>query len=264
MLVQYEHFLQLLRKLGRKQHPEQQALGSRLTAKLVACAAEFNHGDRLLILAVEFANSKTTRVAQPCIEALSELLDGHMVSDATDNVVGAILAIVRKQSYAINPKVLNILLHIRIAMVDMHRKDLTEEKAKNKRMKKEDKELARQMQKSKARRDRAELAAKQTKIIHRLFVVYLRILEAAKTCTPQHQSRILAPCLEGLVKFGPLVNLELFHLLMKALRELVELEGILVSTKLHALVAVASLAKKDDMLDPVSYTHLTLPTKRIV
>lgn len=253
MLVQYEHFLQLLRKLGKKQHPEQQFLGSRLTAKLVAVAAEFNHGNRLLQLAVDFANSKSTRVAQPCIEALSVLLDGHMVSDATDHVVGAILAIVRKQSYAINPKVLNILLHIRVAMVDMHRKDLTEEKAKNKRMKKEDKELARQMMKSKARRDRAELAAKQTKIIHRLFVVYLRILEAAKNCTPQHQARILAPCLEGLVKFGPLVNLELFHLLMKALRELMELEGIIVSTKLHALVAVASLAKKDDMLDQAEW-----------
>eukprot|EP00388_Colpodella_angusta_P025670 GDKK01003370.1.p1 GENE.GDKK01003370.1~~GDKK01003370.1.p1 ORF type:complete len:478 (+),score=55.49 GDKK01003370.1:189-1436(+) len=134
-------------------------------------------------------------------------------------------------------------------MVDMHRKDLTEEKAKEKKMKKEDKELARQMQKSKARRDRAELASKQTTIIHRLFVVYLRILEAAKSCSKQHQARILAPCLEGLVKFAPLVNIELFHLLMKALKELLDMEDTAVSTKLHGLIAVASLAQKDAMQD---------------
>lgn len=249
MLTQYERFLQMLRKLSKRTHPEQQALGSRLTAKLVAVASEFNHADRLLLLAVDYANCKVSRVAQPCQEALAELLDGQMITEATDHIVGAILGIVRKQSYAVNPKILNILLHLRVAMVDMHRRDLTEEKAKEKRMKKEDKELARQMQKAKARRDRAEVAAKQTTIIHRLFVVYLRILEAAKSCSKQHQARILAPCLEGLVKFAPLVNVELFHLLMKALRELLDMEDTAVSTKLHGLIAVASLAQKDAMQD---------------
>eukprot|EP00758_Cryptobia_borreli_P005130 Tbor_TRINITY_DN4747_c0_g1::TRINITY_DN4747_c0_g1_i1::g.17001::m.17001/K14834/NOC3; nucleolar complex protein 3 len=248
LLKQYQRFLQLIKKLSKKQHPEQQALGSRLLAKLIPVGTEFNHNSDLLRLGVDFANNKHQRVAQPCLDALSTLLDGHMVTEATDHIVGAILAIVRKKSYAINAKILSILLHVRVAMVDVHRKDITEEKAKNKRLKKEDKELARQMQKSKARRDRAEMAAKQTKIIHRLFVVYLRVMESAKSCSKQHQARILAPTLEGLVKFAPLVNLELFHGLMKALRELLE-EDILVSTKMHALVAVASLAKKDDMLD---------------
>lgn len=251
MLKQYEHFLQLLRKLYKKKHPEQQALGSRMVAKLVtgSSASEFNHCDILLGLAVEFANCKSTRVAQPCMSALAELLDGQMIGDATDAIVSRILDIVRNQQYAMNPKILNALLHIRVAMVDMHRRDLTEEKAKNKRLKKEDKELARQMQKSKARRDRSELAAKQTRILHKLFVVYLRVLKASQTCSRAHQTKILAPALEGLVKFAPLVNMELHQQLMAALRDVLDDENASVTTKLHALVAVSALAQKDAMLE---------------
>ncbi|KEG12748.1 putative condensin subunit 1 [Trypanosoma grayi] len=264
VLTQYEHFLQLLRRLQRKSHPEQQALGSRLCAQLVSHASEFNHADKLLTLAVEFANAKATRVAQPALTALSELLDGQMVSDATESIVSAMLNIVRKQSYAMNPKLLNILLHVRVALVDMHRRDLTEEKAKNKRLKKEDKELARQLQKSKARRDRAEIAVKQGRILHRIFVIYLRVIEASKSCSQQHQTRILAPTLEGLVKFAPLVNVELYHDLLAALKDLVNDEETSVTTKLHALVAVASLAQRDatttagDWRVDLSYFHEVL------
>nr|CCC93773.1 conserved hypothetical protein [Trypanosoma congolense IL3000] len=264
VLVQYEHFLQLLRRLQRKPHPEQQALGSRLCAQLVPHASEFNHADRLLALAVAYANAKSTRVAQPALTALAELLDGQMVSDATECVVAALLDIVRKESYAMNPKLLNLLLHIRVAMVDMHRRDLTEETAKNKRLKKEDKELARQLQKSKARRDRAEIVVKQTRILHRVFVIYLRILEASKSCSQHHQTRILAPTLEGLVKFAPLVNVELHQELLTALKDIVNDEGTSVTTKLHALVAVASLAQKDstmaasDWRVDLSYFHEVL------
>lgn len=246
VLTQYEHFLQLLRKLYNKSHPEQQALGSRLCARLVGSSApEFNDADVLLSLAVDFSNCKSTRVAQPCLQALSALLDGQMVSESTEHIVSALLNIVRKKSYAINPKVLNILLHVRVAMIDVHRQDITEEKAKNKKLKREEKELARQMQKAKARRDRAELAAKQTRIIHRVFVIYLRVIEASKSCTTQHQTKILAPTLEGLVKFAPLVNLELYHQLMEALKDLVNDESTSVTTRLHALIAVASLAQRD-------------------
>ncbi|ESL11999.1 hypothetical protein TRSC58_00241 [Trypanosoma rangeli SC58] len=245
VLAQYEHFLQLLRKLQRKTHPEQQALGSRLCAQLISRAAEFNHADKLLSLAVQFANAKSTRVAQPALTALAELLDGQMVSDATESIVSSMLDIVRKQSYAMNPKLLHLLLHIRVALVDIHRRDLTEEKAKNKRLKKEDKELARQLQKSKARRDRAEVAVKQGRILHRVFVIYLRVIEASKSCSQQHQTRILAPTLEGLVKFAPLVNVELYHQLLTALKDLVNNEATSMTTKLHALVAVATLAQRD-------------------
>lgn len=264
ILTQYSHFLQLLRKLSRKSHPEQQALGSRLCSRLLKSSApEFNHADALLSLAVDFANCKSMRVAQPCQTALAELLDGQMVSDTTEHVVAALLNIVRKRSYAMNPKLLNLLLHIRVAMIDVHRDDVTEEKAKNKRLKKEDKELARQMQKAKARRDRAEVATKQTRIIHRIFVIYLRVIEASKTCSPVHQTKILAPTLEGLVKFAPLVNVELYHQLMEALKDLVrdsertssardaageeeeEEPATTVTTRLHALVAVATLAQRD-------------------
>ncbi|CAJ1037773.1 Nucleolar complex-associated protein/CBF/Mak21 family, putative [Leishmania guyanensis] len=274
ILTQYTHFLQLLRKLSRKSHPEQQALGSRLCAQLVKSSApEFNYADTLLSLAIDFANCKSVRVAQPCQTALSELLDGQKVSDTTEHIVGALLRIVRKRSYAMNPKLLNLLLHVRVAMVDVHREDLAEEKAKNKRFKKEDKELARQMQKSKARRDRAEIAAKQTRIVHRIFVIYLRVIEASKTCLPVHQTKILAPTLEGLVKFAPLVNVELYQQLMEALKDLVKGGGVSrtrqrigsaeggidsndvddkdeetaasVTTRLHALVAVATLAQRD-------------------
>ncbi|ORC92992.1 putative condensin subunit 1 [Trypanosoma theileri] len=264
VLAQYEHFLQLLRRLQRKTHPEQQALGSRLCAQLVSHASEFNHADKLLSLAVDFANAKSTRVAQPALKALSELLDGQMVSDATESIVSAILNIVRRQSYAMNPKLLNLLLHIRVALVDIHRRDLTEEKAKNKRLKKEDKELARQMQKSKARRDRAEVAVKQGRILHRVFVIYLRIMEASKSCSQHHQTKILAPTLEGLVKFAPLVNVELYHQLLTALKDLVNDETTSVTTKLHALVAVASLAQRDataaagDWRVDLSYFHEVL------
>lgn len=246
VLTQYEHFLQLLRKLYNKSHPEQQALGSRLCARLVQSSApDFNDSEILLGLAVNFANCKSLRVSQPCLQALSSLLDGQMVSEATESIVSDLLNIVRKKSYAINPKVLNILLHVRVAMVDVHREDITEEKAKTKKLSKEDKELARKMQKSKARRDRAELAAKQTRIIHRIFVIYLRIIEASKHCAAHHQARILAPTLEGLVKFAPLVNLELYHQLMEALKDLVQDESTSMTTRLHSLIAVASLAQKD-------------------
>ncbi|KPA80119.1 hypothetical protein ABB37_05116 [Leptomonas pyrrhocoris] len=274
ILTQYTHFLQLLRKLSRKSHPEQQALGSRLCARLVKSSApDFNHADTLLSLAVDFANCKSLRVAQPCLTALAELLDGQKVSDTTEHVIGALLRIVRKRSYAMNPKLLNLLLHVRVAMVDVHREDLAEEKAKNKRLKKEDKELARQLQKSKARRDRAEIAAKQTRIVHRIFVIYLRVIEASKTCSQVHQTKILAPTLEGLVKFAPLVNVDLYQQLMEALKDLVKGGGTRarrhvsghegngsdsdaedasgeetltsVTTRLHALVAVATLAQRD-------------------
>ncbi|EPY24220.1 nucleolar complex protein 3 [Strigomonas culicis] len=246
ILKQYEHFLQLLRKLSRKPHPEQQALGSRLCAKLIGSSApEFNHAETLLSLAIDFANSKSVRVAQPCMKALAELLDGQMVSEATEHIVAALLDIVRKRSYAMNPKLLNLLLHVRVAMLDMHRPDIAEEKAKNKRLKKEDKELARQMQKSNARRNKAEVAVKQSRIVHRVFVIYLRVLEASKSCSPTHQSKILAPTLEGLVKFAPLVNVELYHDLMEALKDLLKDEATVIATKLHALVAAATLAQKD-------------------
>lgn len=261
LLTQYEHFLQLLRKLQRKSHPEQQALGSRMTAKLISesSAAEFNHAETLLTLGVRFANAKSIRVAKPSMDAIQKLLDGRTIDDCTDCVVHAILAIVRQQHHALNPKILNMLLFIRVAMIDPHRRDITEEKEKQKRLKNKDKELARQMQKAEARRSRAELSAKQIKVIHSVFVIYLRVLQASQSCSREHQAKILAPALEGLAKFAPLVNVEHYQLLMKALRELVDEEDTVVTTKLHALVAVACLAQKDVMLDAsewrVDLTH---------
>lgn len=249
LLTQYEHFLELLGRLLKKSHPEQQALGSRMCAQLLPVAREFNHNDKLIWLAIQFANCKATRVAQPAQLALQELLNSESVSEATQHVVSGILSIVRKKKHALNPKLLTLLLSIRVAMIDMHRKDIVEEKARSRMMKKQDKQVAQQMQKAEARVGRAELAAKQTKIVHSLFVIYLRVLEASKYCAKDHQSRILAPTLEGLAKYAPLVSVEHYGLLMQALKELLEDEETSVDTKLHALVAVACLAKKDATLD---------------
>jgi nucleolar complex protein 3 len=82
------------------------------------------------------------------------------------------------------------------------------------------------MRKASARRDRSELAAKQTQVISKVFVIYLRVLQASRTCPKEHQARILAPALEGLVKFAPLVNLELFHQLNTALKELLGIRAV--------------------------------------
>ena len=171
-LKQYVHFLDLIAKLQKKQHPEEQALGCRLCCKILPYGHTFNHNDRLLRLAVNFANAKASRVAQPALKALQELLNEQMVSETTQYVVESILDIVRKVHHALNPKLLTLLLSIRVAMIDIHKQDITEEKAKDKRMKKQDKELARQLRKAKARKDRAELAARQTKILNKVFVIY--------------------------------------------------------------------------------------------
>lgn len=234
-LKQYAHFLDLIAKLQKKAHPEEQALGCRLCCKILPYAHAFNYNDRLLRLAVNFANAKATRVAQPALRALQELLNEQMVSETTQFVVDAILEIVRKVSHALNPKLLTLLLSIRVAMIDVHKQDIAEEKAKDKRMKKEDKELARQMRKGKARRDRAELAAKQTRILNKVFVIYLRVLQASRNCPRDHQAKILAPTLEGLVKFAPLVNQELFRDLSAALKELLNIQKKLPSSAAKSL-----------------------------
>lgn len=296
-LKQYSHFLDLITKLQKKPHPEEQALGSRLCCKLLPAASHFNYNDRLLRLAVNFANAKATRVAQPALAALSTLLDGEMVSETTQCVVDAILEIVRKTSHALNPKLLTLLLSIRVAMIDVHKEDIAEQKAKDKRMKKEDKELARQLRKASARKDRAELASRQTRILNRVFVIYLRVLQASGGCAREHQAKILAPTLEGLVKFAPLVNQELFRELSTALKELLNIrskkavqqdilarkyrdyatvqlgngdddgngdarrgkdelqqqEPCPTTVALHAIVAAAALATKDETLDAADW-----------
>ena len=252
VLTQYERFLQLLRKLQKKSHPEQQALGSRLTAKLLPAAHEFNHNDTLIKLTVDYANAKSPRVSGPCIAALETLMDQELVGEPATQLTSHLLKVVKHNQLAVNPRLVQSLLHIRVAMIDVHRPDIAEEKAKNKRMKKEDKELARQMMKGNARRDRAELAAVQTKVLHNVFVVYLRVLQHAQGCANlDHQRKLLAPALEGLAKFAQLVSQEHYGLLMTALRELVRRpdEEIPCVTKLHALVAVACLAQKDAGLD---------------
>lgn len=249
ILTQYEKFLQLLKSFKNKKHPEQQALGSRLCARLLPAGHEFNHAKDLLRLAVSFANSKYTRVAQPCMQAIGTLLENEMISESTDHLVSAIAELVKKQQYALNPRVIALLLHIRVAMVDVNRADIEEERSAEKKMNKQDKELARQLQKANARQSRAELAAKQTRIVSKLFVVYLRLMKAALSCPVRHQIRILAPVFEGLIKFAPLVNAELHQQVVISLKELFDSTAqIHVSVKLHGLIAAAILETKDATL----------------
>ena len=263
----YQNYLTMLISFTQKKHPESQSLGSRCIAELVNFAKNFNFNQKLLWAAVQNANSKHPSVSKPCLLALQEVLACEGSDEACVIVVDLLLDLVRARKHALNPRLLYVLLYIRVRVIDIHRtwdQDSAHRAHSNaKKSKKDADKLSHRLQTLEGTKSRASIAARQTRLFHKVMTIYLRVLEASQRCSEFHQSLLLAPTLEGLVKYAHLMNVELYDTLLSAIRDLLQdNQHTSLSVALHALVTVTSLAEQQAKQLPKTSISSSNPSEK--
>ncbi|KAI0934378.1 hypothetical protein AcV5_006236 [Taiwanofungus camphoratus] len=173
-----------------------------------------------------------------CLNSIIKVFRADSTGEASLEVVRLINRMIKERKFNVHPDVLSCLLHLRLktelgvraseskadkgergnAYVKGRAKgkkaDQPHLSKKARKVLKEKKQIAKEMQEAEAEVDKEERAATQTETLKLLFVLYFRILKNP------HPTCLLPAALQGISKFAHLVNIDFFKDLMQVLKEI--------------------------------------------
>ncbi|PVH22586.1 hypothetical protein CXQ85_005158 [Candidozyma haemuli] len=182
-------------------------------------------------------DSETLRQYTQCIRTIETLLreDGHQGAISLE-IVRILCSKIRKSRFRVDESVLNIFLSIAVldnANPFLNRKSQNAEQRqsrkqrihlskKEKKARKDAKEIEEEMRKAEQAVTAKERENFQGQILRDVFKIYLEILRSS--LLDSNDSRhLVASVLEGLSKFGPMANLDLVGDFLEVLKELMKM-----------------------------------------
>ncbi|CAO1625523.1 unnamed protein product [Jaminaea pallidilutea] len=242
----YKEHLQNCEQVARSKTPAA-SVALRSMCVLMTRATHFNFRTNLISsLVSQLSRRSWSPDSQQCAEALTECLQRDLTGEVSLEVVRLLNRMIKERRYQVNPKVLNLLLHLRLKdELGSKRADTTQAdrnqdgrdkigkgKAKPKEVRKgqgqhlskkqvkkmrEIKEVERDMKEAEAEIDKEERDRNHTETLKLLFVLYFSILKADEAPGP-----LLGAGLEGLSRFAHRVNVDFFRDLLAVLRAHIE------------------------------------------
>eukprot|EP01060_Flectonema_neradi_P039607 TRINITY_DN8790_c0_g1_i1.p1 TRINITY_DN8790_c0_g1~~TRINITY_DN8790_c0_g1_i1.p1 ORF type:complete len:624 (+),score=94.70 TRINITY_DN8790_c0_g1_i1:43-1914(+) len=245
ILFYYRKFLGNLISLAHKKSDDTQMVAVSCLCEMLPVAQDFNFGSAVIDIIVDRANSRVPKLANMCIACVRDLLSAPTPTEATLSCLQCISDSVKDRGAAVNHRLIQSLMFVRLRVIDIHARDISREKKQLQADKKKDKELAKIASHGEAKLSRVQQAQLQTNMLNKVITTYLRAIEAAKKSTSRYrQSMVLAPTMEGLAKFANLIDHSLFDLLLQAIQDVMESEATTTATKLNGIITVATLAQQ--------------------
>ena len=200
---------------------------------LVTAVPHFNFlGDLLKILVHKLSSRRIDAEAQRCLEALETLFREDEDGRPSMEAVAILTKMMKARDYKIDERLVNLFLCLRLLSefvgqasnesVEIGNGDTTRLKKKNRefrtkkdrKAKKEQKALEKDMHNADALVNREEIDRAQSETLKLVFATYFRIL---KTRIPH----LMGAVLEGLAKYAHLINQDFFGDLLEALKDLI-------------------------------------------
>ena len=258
----YKNYVELLKRLSRVPNSENPikvnlgVLAMQAANRLAFNASHFNfRGDIVAILVRRVCkpNLSVDPVAGDTIKTIESLFNGDDEGNISVEIMRTLSKVVKVRNYNIDESVLNMLLSLDVLQdYDPHtRKEEAPEAQMKMKVKKKDRVYLTKKQR-KARKEmrdieeemrKAELAVSaeerernQAEILRLVFSLYLNILR-------QGRPTLIGSVLEGLAKFGNMVNLDLlgdFLTVMKEIIQMAELDDLSAKETRKVLLCIVS------------------------
>ena len=212
ILMYYRKFLGQLVGLAHKKSEDAQYIALTCLCEILPAAQDFNFGSSVIDTIVNSANSRHPRLANMCVSSVRTILSAPHPTEAVLSALQYISDCVKDRGHGVNHRLLASLVCVRIRVMDVHARDIVKEKKIKKQQKKEDKELAKILEKGQASVGRVELLKLQTNMLNKVITTFLRTLEVCKTAPRYRQSMLFGPVMEGLAKFAPMIDFRYFHI----------------------------------------------------
>ncbi|KAM9973687.1 hypothetical protein ACTFIW_010804 [Dictyostelium discoideum] len=191
----------------------------------------FNFRTNLVTITSRFTVYKDKDIAMMCLEAVKSLFEHDSTGGETSlEVVRCLANVAKSANYLIDPKVVRVFLAMRLTDViekinpfgfasdeaKLGKKDRKHLTRTEKKKRKEDKSLDKEMKEAEAEFSVKEQKFLQTEILKAIFILYFRIIKKAPN------SPALTSVLEGLAKFSHLISVDFLGDLLKVLGDLIE------------------------------------------
>lgn len=203
----------------------------------------FNYRNDLFTIIIRRLNKKPKDkedfdIFMRCIRVLETLVvDDKEHGEISNDIVRILCKSVKDKNFRVDESVINIFLSLSI-LDDYNPNDLIGDKPKGEKLKKKDrvhlskkqkkarkemKEIEDELEKAKQSITAEERENYQAKILQTLLKLYLEILKAGSNSILNHKNDatlLMAPVLEGLSRFGKMANLDLLGDFLEVLREI--------------------------------------------
>ncbi|KAI8083260.1 nucleolar complex-associated protein-domain-containing protein [Gilbertella persicaria] len=234
LLTNYEMYLKDLNYLVSKKKTEEDAslalVATRCLCELLVSKIHFNFRLEIMVTVVtRMSTMKWNEAAQLCSEAIVTVFENDESGKSSFDAVKMIIRMVKSKGYAVNEKVINVFLRLRLKDEMAHSSVKSDEpeqvgkKRKNnnkpfltkkaKKTLKETREIEKEFQEAEAIVSKEEKEKNHTETLKLIFAFYFRILKK------QTSSPLLPAVLEGLSCFAHLINVDFFDDLLNALRD---------------------------------------------
>lgn len=254
LIYNYKQFIDHLSHLGKvtrmnslnnKKITEEQVKLGQLALKACCDMASsslksFNNNNDLLTIIIKRLNKKPQdiedyKIFTRCIRLLEQLLvDDKEHGELSHDIVRIMCKTITEKKYRIDESVLNIFLSLSL-LDDFNPRDISEApkpklkkkdrvhlSKKQKKARKEMKEIEDELEKAKQTITAEERERFQSKVLQMLLKLYLEILKAGSGALSEKNDAqlLMASVLEGLSKFGKMANFDLLGDFLEVLREI--------------------------------------------
>ncbi|KRZ44543.1 Nucleolar complex protein 3 -like protein [Trichinella pseudospiralis] len=246
LLKLYVKYLKLLEKLVTKiKHGSNSAVlyrlgifSLKLYSELLLKHPHFNYRNNIIFVLVPFMCSKDEVIRDLVCGTFKQLFSDDTRGAVSLDAVRAMNQFLRKKPHLAKPEMLRALLELKIKEVKRENSD--EDGSTRKKI--PSKSLSRQQRKYFGSVRRLEMELKEidhTKIMEHLFNIYFRILRK------NPEAVVLSPVLEGLSKFGHLINVDFFDGLFSTLQSILKTGKLPVIDALHCVYSVYQLLSNE-------------------
>lgn len=238
LVLNYRNYIEHLKKLSKTPNNESGlkiSLGVHATQaanELASNAAHFNFRKEvftLLIRRICKPNLSADPMAKKTIKTLELLLNEDDDGNISFDIVQILCKTIKTRSYNIEESVLNIFLSLdvlhdydpntkseeEVSRVKLKKKNRIHLTRKQKKARKEMKVIEEEMERAEQAVTAEERERNQGEILKLVLSLYLNTLK-------MEASRLVAPVLEGLVKFGNMANYELLGDFLEVMKELLQ------------------------------------------
>ncbi|CCH60813.1 hypothetical protein TBLA_0D03130 [Henningerozyma blattae CBS 6284] len=237
LIIHYKTYLDLLVKFSRvanNDSPIKVAIGNlavQAANQIAFNASHFNFKTEVLTLLIRRI-AKPNLSADPTAAQTIKTLENLMVDDdegaISVDIVRIFSKILKVRKYSIDESVLNILLSLDVLKdydpntknneeeirIKQRKKDRVHLSKKQRKARKEMKEIEEEMRKAELAVSAEEREHNQAEILKLVLSLYLNILREGSAV-------LLAPVLEGLAKFGNMANFDLLGDFLEVLKEII-------------------------------------------
>ncbi|KAL1240694.1 Nucleolar complex protein [Trichinella spiralis] len=257
LLKLYVKYLQLLEKLAAKiKYGSDSAVlyrlgifSLKLYSELLLKHPHFNYRNNIIFVLVPFMCSKDEVIRDLVCGTFKQLFIDDSRGAVSLDAVRAMNQFLRKKPHLAKPEMLRALLELKIK--EVRRENSDEDGPSRKKI--PSKTLSRQQRKYYGSVRRLEMELKEidvsetesailkyhTKIMEHLFNIYFRILRK------NPEAVVLSPVLEGLSKFGHLINVDFFDGLFSTLQSILKNGNLRVIDALHCIYSVYQLLSNE-------------------